>query len=64
MALSQTGNTNLSMDLRSLDRLKSSGGDPRAGIKEAAKQLEGLFMQELHEDLLLFASLEPAHTTH
>lgn len=51
MALSQTGNTNLSMDLRSLDRLKSSGGDPRAGIKEAAKQLEGLFMQELMKSM-------------
>ena len=52
MGLSQTGNTNLSMDLRSLDRLKSSTGtDPRAGIKEAAKQLEGLFMQELMKSM-------------
>jgi flagellar protein FlgJ len=52
MALSQTGNTNLTMDLRSLDRLKSSSGtDPRAGIKEAAKQLEGLFMQELMKSM-------------
>jgi flagellar protein FlgJ len=38
----------LSMDLRSLDRLKAtSGRDPKSGINEAAKQLEGLFMQEL-----------------
>jgi flagellar protein FlgJ len=41
-------NAGLSMDLRSLDRLKSaSGRDPKAGIKDTAKQLEGLFMQEL-----------------
>ena len=51
MGLSQTSN-NLSMDLRSLDRLKSSSGtDPKAGIKEAAKQLEGLFMQELMKSM-------------
>jgi flagellar protein FlgJ len=38
----------MSMDLRSLDRLKAaSGKDPKAGIKDAARQLEGLFMQEL-----------------
>ncbi|RTL33616.1 MAG: flagellar assembly peptidoglycan hydrolase FlgJ [Burkholderiales bacterium] len=38
----------LSMDLRSLERLKAtSGKDPKAGIKDTAKQLEGLFMQEL-----------------
>ncbi len=52
MGLSQTGNTNLSMDLRSLDRLKSaSGADAKSGIKEAAKQLEGLFMQELMKSM-------------
>ncbi len=51
MGLSQTNN-NLSMDLRSLDRLKSSAGtDPKAGIREAAKQLEGLFMQELMKSM-------------
>ncbi|MDE2592698.1 MAG: flagellar assembly peptidoglycan hydrolase FlgJ [Burkholderiales bacterium] len=51
MGLSQTSNS-LSMDLRSLDRLKSSSGtDPKAGIKEAAKQLEGLFMQELMKSM-------------
>ncbi len=38
----------LTMDLRSLERLKStSGKTPQAGIKDAARQLEGLFMQEL-----------------
>jgi flagellar protein FlgJ len=44
-----TGPTNgLTMDLRSLDRLKSaSGKNPTSGAKDAAKQLEGLFMQEL-----------------
>ena len=44
-----TGPTNgLTMDLRSLDRLKSaSGKNPTAGVKDTAKQLEGLFMQEL-----------------
>ncbi|MFT3856272.1 MAG: flagellar assembly peptidoglycan hydrolase FlgJ [Aquabacterium sp.] len=41
-------NQGLTMDLRSLDRLKAaSGRDPKAGIHQAAKQLEGLFMQEL-----------------
>lgn len=38
----------LTLDLRSLDSLKAtSGKDPKAGIKDTAKQLEGLFMQEL-----------------
>ncbi len=38
----------LTLDLRSLDRLKAtSGKDAQAGIKDTAKQLEGLFMQEL-----------------
>lgn len=37
----------LTLDLRSLDSLKAtSGKDPKAGIKDTAKQLEGLFMQE------------------
>ena len=40
MAL-QTGNNSLSMDLRSLDRLKTAGGDPKANIREAAKQMAG-----------------------
>lgn len=50
MAL-QTGNNSLSMDLRSLDRLKTAGGDPKANIREAAKQMEGLFMQELMKSM-------------
>ncbi len=38
----------LSMDMRSLDSLKyTSGKNPQAAVKETAKQLEGLFMQEL-----------------
>lgn len=49
---SSTSNSNasLSMDLRSLDSLRSSaakGGKDSAGLKEAAKQLESLFMAEL-----------------
>ena len=48
MSMNPSSGQGLTMDLRSLDRLKSSSGrDPKAGIKEAAKQLEGLFMQEL-----------------
>lgn len=42
----------LSTDLRSLDRLKGSASqDPKAAIKETAKQLEGLFMQELMKSM-------------
>lgn len=44
------GNASLSMDLRSLDSLRASaakGGKDTAGLKEAAKQLESLFMAEL-----------------
>lgn len=38
----------LTMDLHSLERLKSaSGKNPKSGVRDAAKQLEGLFMQEL-----------------
>jgi peptidoglycan hydrolase FlgJ len=49
MAINTTGQGNgLTMDLRSLDRLKTATGkDPKSSIKEAAKQLESLFMQEL-----------------
>lgn len=48
-----TGASNgLTMDLRSLDRLKSaSGKNPSSGAKEAAKQLEGLFMQQLMKSM-------------
>ena len=43
-----TSNMSLSMDVRSLDSLKSSAAkDGRGSIKEAARQLESLFMQEL-----------------
>ena len=44
------GNASLTMDLRSLDSLRASaakGGKDTAGLKEAAKQLESLFMAEL-----------------
>jgi peptidoglycan hydrolase FlgJ len=38
----------MSLDLRSLDRLKAaSGKTPNSAIRDAAKQLESLFMQEL-----------------
>ncbi|MDO9235046.1 MAG: flagellar assembly peptidoglycan hydrolase FlgJ [Aquabacterium sp.] len=38
----------LTMDLRSLDRLKSAAGQgAKSSVHDAAKQLEGLFMQEL-----------------
>lgn len=44
---------NLSMDLRSLDSLRgeASKGATKSGIKEAAKQLESLFMQELMKSM-------------
>jgi flagellar protein FlgJ len=45
---SQSATPGLTLDLRSLDRLKAnSGTQPSGQIKEVAKQLEGLFMQEL-----------------
>ncbi len=49
MSLNSSGQSNgLTMDMRSLERLKSATGqDPRKGIQDTAKQLEGLFMQEL-----------------
>ena len=43
-------NSGLTMDLRSLDRLKAASGKnagSQSTIKETARQLEGLFMQEL-----------------
>jgi flagellar protein FlgJ len=47
------GNTGgLSTELRSLDRLKGTAAqDPKAAIKDTAKQLEGLFMQELMKSM-------------
>ncbi|HRH16508.1 MAG TPA: flagellar assembly peptidoglycan hydrolase FlgJ [Aquabacterium sp.] len=47
-----TSNMSLSMDVRSLDSLKSSAAkDGRGSIKEAARQLESLFMQELMKSM-------------
>lgn len=43
--------SNLSLDLRSLDRLKNTGTTDRAALKETAKQLESLFMQELMKSM-------------
>jgi peptidoglycan hydrolase FlgJ len=42
---------NLSMDLRSLDQLKHSSSTDRRALKETAKQLESLFMQELMKSM-------------
>jgi flagellar protein FlgJ len=45
---SQSAPQGLSMDLRSLDRLKTGAATNANGqVKEVAKQLEGLFMQQL-----------------
>lgn len=42
----------LTIDLRSLDRLKgASGSNPRAAVRETAKQLESLFMNELMKSM-------------
>jgi flagellar protein FlgJ len=42
----------LSTDLRSLDGLKASAGkNPQQAIKDTAKQLEGLFMQQLMKSM-------------
>lgn len=48
---SSTG-TSLSLDTRSLDKLKyASGKDQKSAIKDTAKQLESLFMQELMKSM-------------
>jgi len=45
-------NAGLTMDVRSLERLKSSSSaSPKAAIRETAKQLESLFMQELMKSM-------------
>ena len=47
-------NSGLTMDLRSLDRLKTASGKSagsQSTIKETARQLEGLFMQELMKSM-------------
>ncbi|MGD9833838.1 MAG: flagellar assembly peptidoglycan hydrolase FlgJ, partial [Piscinibacter sp.] len=42
----------LATDTRSLEALKSSAGkDPKAAVKEAAKQFEALFMQQLMKSM-------------
>ena len=51
MSLGTPSNAGLSMDLRSLDRLKSSGTTDRSTLKETARQLESLFMQELMKSM-------------
>ena len=48
---SSSGNS-LSLDTRSLDKLKyASGTDQKGAIKDTAKQLESLFMQELMKSM-------------
>lgn len=48
----QGGPQGLTMDLRSLERLKAnSGANPRAAIRDTARQLETLFMQELMKSM-------------
>ena len=45
-------NAGLTMDVRSLERLKaSSSASPKSAIRETAKQLESLFMQELMKSM-------------
>ena len=45
-------NAGLTMDVRSLERLKSSSSaSPKSAIRETAKQLESLFMQELMKSM-------------
>ncbi|MEK6669333.1 MAG: flagellar assembly peptidoglycan hydrolase FlgJ [Pseudomonadota bacterium] len=45
-------NAGLTMDVRSLERLKSSSSaSPQSAIRETAKQLESLFMQELMKSM-------------
>jgi peptidoglycan hydrolase FlgJ len=47
----QVNSAGLTMDLRSLDQLKNRSGNDHAALKEAAKQLESLFMQELMKSM-------------
>ncbi|MDE2400255.1 MAG: flagellar assembly peptidoglycan hydrolase FlgJ [Burkholderiales bacterium] len=50
---SSTNSQGLSLDVRSLDRLKSAStsSNPQGAIRETAKQLESLFMQELMKSM-------------
>jgi flagellar protein FlgJ len=53
MAVNPTSpNNSISFDARSLDTLRSRAvGDPRGAVKEAAKQFESLFMNELMKSM-------------
>src|SRR6218665_463180 len=58
MALSSASSTpfnagnSLSSDTRSIDALRAAAaGDPKSSIKEAAKQFESLFMQEVMKSM-------------
>lgn len=52
MSVQQSLATGLSSDLKTLDALRASAGrDPRAAIKEAARQFEAVFMQELMKSM-------------
>ena len=49
---SSASSTSLSTDTRSIDSLRASAArDPKAAIKEAAKQFEALFMQQLMKSM-------------
>ena len=50
--VSSTASSSLATDTRSIDALRSSAArDPKAAIKEAAKQFEALFMQQLMKSM-------------
>ena len=50
--LTSAPSAGLSTDVRSLDALKSrAGADPRGAVREAAKQFESLFMNELMKSM-------------
>lgn len=52
MSTHLSGTSGLSLDTRSLDQLKATAGrDPKAATAAAARQLEGLFMQELMKSM-------------
>jgi len=52
MAISPSTSTALSSDTKSLDALKASATkDPKAAIRETAKQFEALFMQQLMKSM-------------
>jgi flagellar protein FlgJ len=52
MAISPASSSSLATDTRSIDALRGSAArDPKAAIKEAAKQFEALFMQQLMKSM-------------